>query len=55
MASDKFKTQMSAPIASRAIVLNSSRPPITSSQKVRQALEYAVDKEGIAQGIFEGK
>lgn len=53
MASDKFKTQMSAPIASRAIVLNSSRP-ITSSQKVRQALEYAVDKEGIAQGILAG-
>lgn len=53
MASNQFKTQMSAPIASRAIVLNSSRP-ITSSQKVRQALQYAIDKEGIAQGILAG-
>ncbi|GLX64163.1 MULTISPECIES: nickel ABC transporter substrate-binding protein [Proteus] len=53
MASDKFKTEMSAPIASRAIVLNSSRA-MTSSQKVRQALQYAVDKEGIAQGILAG-
>lgn len=53
MASDKFKTEMSAPIASRAIVLNSSRE-MTSSQKVRQALQYAVDKEGIAQGILAG-
>lgn len=53
MASDKFKTEMSAPIASRAIVLNSSRP-MTSNQHVRQALQYAVDKEGIAQGILAG-
>ena len=50
--SGKLKTLMSAPVASRAIVLNSSRP-ITSDKKVRQALEYAVDKEGIASGIFD--
>lgn len=53
MTSDKLKTQMSAPIASRALVLNSSRA-MTSSQKIRQALQYAVDKEGIAQGILAG-
>ncbi len=52
-ASGKLKTLMSDPIASRAIVLNSSRP-ITKDKKVRQALEYAVDKEGIATGILDG-
>lgn len=51
-ASGKLKTIMSDPVASRAIVLNSSRP-ITSDKKVRQALEYAVDKDGIASGILD--
>lgn len=51
-ASGKLKTLMSPPIASRAIVLNSSRP-ITSDKNVRQALQYAVDKEGIASGILD--
>lgn len=51
-ASGKLKTIMSDPVASRAIVLNSSRL-ITSDKKVRQALEYAVDKDGIASGILD--
>lgn len=51
-SSGKLKTLMSEPIASRAIVLNSSRA-ITGDKKVRQALQYAVDKEGIASGIMD--
>ncbi len=51
-ASGKYKTFMSDPIASRALVLNSSRP-ITGDKAVRQALQYAVDKQGIAEGIMD--
>lgn len=52
-SSGKFITLMSAPVASRTIVLNSKRP-ITGDLNVRQALSYAVDKEAIANGIFNG-
>lgn len=51
--SERFSVLMSEPVASRAIVLNSSRP-ITADQNVRRALQYAVDKQGIADGIFNG-
>src|SRR5690606_36110648 len=46
--SDRFTVRLSDPIASRAIVLNSSRP-ILRDVRVRQALQYAVDKAGIAE------
>lgn len=52
-ASHKIQAAMSPPIASRAIVLNSNRP-ITGDKQVRQALQHAVDKTGIATGIFGG-
>ncbi len=48
-----YVTQLSEPIASRAILLN-SKQPITNNQKVREALQYAVDKESIAEGILNG-
>lgn len=49
----KFVTQLSNPIGSRAMVLN-SRQPILSDKKVRVALQYAIDKEGIAEGVLNG-
>lgn len=49
----KYITKMSNPIASRAILLNSNNS-ITSDLKVREALQYAVDKETIANGILNG-
>ncbi|WGE90006.1 nickel ABC transporter substrate-binding protein [Actinobacillus arthritidis] len=48
-----FTHLLSDPIASRTLVLNSSRA-ITKDVKVRQALSYAVDKTAIAEGIFNG-
>ncbi|WP_425475104.1 nickel ABC transporter substrate-binding protein [Brenneria uluponensis] len=52
-AAGKFHTDISEPVASRALVLNSSRP-ITSDRQVRMALEYAVNKEALAQGVMSG-
>lgn len=49
----KYVTLMSQPIASRAILLNSNKE-ITGDIKVREALQYAVDKESIAEGILNG-
>lgn len=49
----QFVANMSDPIASRAVVINSHRP-ITHDIKVRQALEYAVDKEGIVSAVLNG-
>ncbi|MCW2488265.1 nickel ABC transporter substrate-binding protein [Candidatus Symbiopectobacterium sp. NZEC127] len=52
-AAGRFNTLISAPIASRALVLNSSRPAL-SDRQVRVALQYAVDKQAIAQGVMSG-
>ncbi|CAI1237006.1 Nickel-binding periplasmic protein precursor [Serratia fonticola] len=52
-ASNQLQTLMSDPVASRAVVLNSSRPEL-GDRRVRQALQYAVDKTGIAEGILDG-
>lgn len=49
----KYETTMSDPIASRAILLNSNQE-ITGDAKVREALQYAVNKEEIAEGILNG-
>lgn len=50
---DKYKTVISDPIASRAILLNSNQP-ITGDIKVREAFQYAIDKQSIADGILNG-
>lgn len=52
-SSGKFITQISKPIASRTLVVNSQRP-ITKDRRIRQALSYAINKKAIAQGIFNG-
>lgn len=49
----KYITEMSDPIASRAILLNSDRP-ITKDVRVREALQYVVDKQSIADGVLNG-
>lgn len=50
---EQYETLMSSPIASRAILLNSNRE-ITGDIKVREALQYGVDKAAIADGILNG-
>ena len=54
--SGDYETTLSNPIASRAIVVNSNsdNAPITSDLNVRLALQYAVNKEAIAEGILNG-
>lgn len=52
-ARNKFHTAIGEPTASRALVLNSSRP-ITADRQVRLALQYAVDKQAIAEGVMAG-
>ncbi|PMC37858.1 nickel ABC transporter, nickel/metallophore periplasmic binding protein [Bacillus sp. UMB0899] len=49
----KYQTEVSQPIASRAILLNSNKE-ITGDQKVREAFQYAIDKQTIANDILNG-
>ena len=49
----KYKTEISAPIASRAILLNAHQP-ITKDINVREAFQYAIDKKAIVDGILNG-
>lgn len=49
----KYAVVMSEPIASRAILLNAHQP-ITSDRKVREAFQYIVNKDGIANGVLNG-
>lgn len=49
----KYITELSEPVASRAILLNSNKE-ITGDLKVRLALQYAVDKESISKGVLNG-
>ncbi|WP_175638455.1 nickel ABC transporter substrate-binding protein [Metabacillus schmidteae] len=49
----KYQTEVSQPIASRAILLNSNKE-ITGDQKVREAFQYAIDKQTIAKDILNG-
>lgn len=50
---DKFRTAMSAPMASRAILVNSNRP-ITKDLAVREAIERAVNREAIVKSVLNG-
>ncbi|MEE3644264.1 MULTISPECIES: nickel ABC transporter substrate-binding protein [unclassified Brenneria] len=52
-AAGKFHSAISEPVASRALILNSSRE-ITADRRVRLALQYAVDKQAIAEGVMAG-
>lgn len=49
----KYVTVMGDPIASRSILLN-SKSEFTGDRKVREAFQYAVNKEYIAGGILNG-
>ncbi len=49
----EFDTAISHPIASRAILLNSAQD-ITKEKEVRLALQYAVNKDEIVNGVLNG-
>lgn len=49
-----FQVLYSEPTASRAIIVNSSRP-ITHDAKVREALQYAVNRPAIVKDILNGQ
>ncbi len=49
----KYVTDMSGPVASRAILLNAHQD-ITGDKKVRQALQYAINKQAIVDGVLNG-
>ena len=46
-----YKTEISDPVASRAILLNAHQP-ITRDINVRKAFQHAIDKKAIADGIL---
>jgi nickel transport system substrate-binding protein len=48
---NKYATLLSDPVASRAILLN-TKQPITKDLKVREALQYAINKQAIVKGIL---
>ncbi|WP_141430805.1 nickel ABC transporter substrate-binding protein [Bacillus sp. 03113] len=48
-----YKTIMSDPIASRAILLN-AHAQFTNDKKVREAFQYAINKDAVANGILNG-
>lgn len=48
-----FQTLLSEPITSRTILLNSNSPVLNNLQ-IREAIQYAIDKESIADGLFNG-
>ena len=49
----KYAAMLSEPVASRAILINAHRP-ISSDRQVREAFQYVVNKEGIANGVLNG-
>jgi len=49
----EYEITLSDPIASRTLVMNSNRP-ITGDVRVREALQYAIDKQAIADGVLNG-
>lgn len=49
----KFETIMSEPISTRIILMNTTNE-ILNDRKVRQAIQHAVDKDAISNGIFNG-
>lgn len=51
--SDKFEVALSDPTSTRHIVLNTTNE-ILSDTSVRQALQYATNREAISEGIFYG-
>lgn len=49
----KLNVLLSRPIASRAILLNTKRP-ITGDAQVREAIQCAIDRQGIINGVLNG-
>jgi nickel transport system substrate-binding protein len=51
--SGKYETKLSDPTSTRALAVNSNRGP-TKELKVRQALQYAFNKQALIDGLFYG-
>lgn len=51
--SEEFSTEISEPISSRVMMIN-TQDEILGDVKVRQALQYATDRETISKSIFSG-
>ena len=51
--SNEFETEISDPISSRVMMIN-TKDEILGDVKVRQALEYATDRDTISKSIFSG-
>ncbi|MEH2920620.1 nickel ABC transporter substrate-binding protein [Samsonia erythrinae] len=49
----KFTTQLSAPVSTRMLLMNTTSENLKDA-RVRQALQHAVNKVDIAEGIFNG-
>ena len=50
---ENFKVELSDPTSTRQIVLNTTRE-VLAEKEVRQALQYATNKQAISEGIFYG-
>lgn len=53
IADKKLTVAVSNPIASRAILLNTRRP-ITGEAAVREAIQHAINRDAIVQGVLNG-
>ncbi len=51
--SDEFSAQISEPVSSRVMMIN-TQDEILGDIKIRQALQYATDRETISESIFSG-
>ncbi|TCM99426.1 nickel transport system substrate-binding protein [Paenibacillus sp. BK033] len=49
-ANDEYATQISSPVATRQLVMNTTNPAL-SDKKVRLALQYGFNKEAMVQGV----
>ncbi|WP_394237017.1 nickel ABC transporter substrate-binding protein [Niallia oryzisoli] len=52
-STDKYKTSISEPVATRQLVMNTNKEQL-SDERVRQALHYGFNKEDMVKGITSG-
>ena len=52
-ASGKYETKMSEPVATRQLVMNTKVDQL-SDEKVRHALQYAINKKSMVEGVTSG-
>ncbi|AQX56495.1 nickel ABC transporter substrate-binding protein [Priestia flexa] len=52
-ANDTYKTSISEPVATRQLVMNTKKEQL-ADERVRQALQYAFNKEAMVEGVTSG-